>query len=37
MDNMQELTLKAEQGDARAQFRLGIAYYNGDRMEKSQE
>lgn len=37
MDNMQELTLKAEQGDARAQFRLGMAYYNGDRIEKSQE
>jgi TPR repeat protein len=36
MDNMQELTLKAEQGDARAQFRLGMAYYNGDRIEKSQ-
>lgn len=37
MDNMQELILKAEQGDARAQFRLGMAYYNGDRIEKSQE
>ena len=36
MDNMQELTLKAEQGDARAQFQLGMAYYNGNRIEKSQ-
>lgn len=32
---MEELIKQAEQGDARAQFRLGMAYYNGDMIEKS--
>lgn len=34
---MKELIKQAEQGDARAQFRLGMAYYNGNRIEKSEE
>ena len=32
-----ELIKQAEQGDARAQFRLGMAYYRGNRIEKSEE
>jgi len=27
---MKKLIKQAEQGDAKAQFRLGMAYYNGD-------
>ena len=27
---MEELIKKAEQGDAEAQFQLGVAYYNGE-------
>ena len=33
---MEELIKQAEQGDARAQFQLGMAYYEGNRIEKSQ-
>ena len=33
---MEELIKQAEQGDARAQFQLGMTYYNGNRIEKSQ-
>lgn len=32
-----ELIKQAEEGDARAQFRLGMAYYRGNRIEKSEE
>ena len=32
---MEELIKQAEQGDARAQFRLGLAYYNGDGISKN--
>jgi len=30
MENVQELLLSAQQGDAEAQFKLGRAYYNGE-------
>ena len=32
---MEELIKQAEQGDAEAQFQLGLAYYNGDGMKKN--
>lgn len=32
---MEELIKKAEQGNARAQFQLGMAYYNGDGVKKN--
>ena len=32
---MKELIKQAEQGDAEAQFQLGLAYYNGDGINKS--
>ena len=31
---MKELTNQAEQGDARAQYQLGMAYYRGNGVEK---
>lgn len=34
---MEELIKQAEQGNAEAQFRLGMAYYNGDKIEKDEE
>lgn len=33
---MEELIKQADEGDAEAQFRLGMAYYKGNRIEKSQ-
>ena len=32
---MEELIKKAEQGDAVAQLQLGLAYYNGDGINKN--
>ena len=32
---MEELIKQAEQGDAEAQFQLGLAYYNGDGIKKN--
>lgn len=32
---MEELIKKAEQGDAEVQFQLGLAYYNGDGINKN--
>lgn len=32
---MEELIKKAEEGDAEAQFQLGLAYYNGDGINKN--
>ena len=32
---MEELIKQAEQGDVEAQFQLGLAYYNGDVMNKN--
>lgn len=34
---MDELIKQAEEGDARAQFRLGLAFYKGNRVEKDEE
>ena len=34
---MEELFKQAEQGDAEAQFLLGLAYYNGEGIEESYE
>lgn len=34
---MEELIKQAEQGDAKTQFRLGMAYYRGNKIEKNEE
>lgn len=34
---MEELIKQAEQGNAEAQFQLGLAYYNGEGIEESHE
>lgn len=34
---MKELIKQAKQGDAEAQFLLGLTYYNGDVLERSPE
>jgi len=37
MKNIDELTLKAEQGDAEAQYWLGRCYYNGNGVKEDKE
>ena len=37
MNNIQEIIKQAEQGDAEAQFQLGLAYCNGDGIEENHE